>query len=89
MLIPQVKPPFKPVVKSDTDVSNFDEDFTSEPVKLSPPEGKATNRERLSSNIHSPDWSSYISLKNQSREFDKRSKRFPFNGHNILSHNDA
>ena len=40
MLIPQVKPPFKPLVKFDTDVSNFDEDFTSEPVKLSPPEGK-------------------------------------------------
>ena len=40
MLILQVKPPFKPVVKFDTDVSNFDEDFTSEPVKLSPPEGK-------------------------------------------------
>ena len=35
----QIKPPFKPVVKSDTDVSNFDEDFTSEPVDLSPPEG--------------------------------------------------
>ena len=52
MLIPQVKPPFKPVVKSDTDVSNFDEDFTSEPVKLSPTEGKATDHERLSSNIH-------------------------------------
>ena len=57
MLIPQVKPPFKPVVKSDTDVSNFDEDFTSEPVKLSPPEGKATDHERLSSQypyINSP-----------------------------------
>ena len=47
MLIPQVKPPFKPVVKFDTDVSNFDEDFTSEPVKLSPPEGKATGHERF------------------------------------------
>ena len=29
------------MVKSDTDVSNFDEDFTSEPVKLSPPEGNS------------------------------------------------
>lgn len=35
----RVKPPYKPVVKSDTDVSNFDEDFTSEPVQLTPPEG--------------------------------------------------
>lgn len=35
----KIKPPFKPVVKSETDVSNFDEDFTSEPVQLSPPEG--------------------------------------------------
>ncbi|CAH3180469.1 unnamed protein product, partial [Porites lobata] len=36
----RVKPPFKPEVKFDTDVSNFHEDFTREPVKLSPPEGK-------------------------------------------------
>ncbi|KAL9957916.1 hypothetical protein ACROYT_G034871 [Oculina patagonica] len=35
----RVKPPFKPVVKSETDVSNFDEDFTNEPVQLTPPEG--------------------------------------------------
>ena len=35
----QIKPPFKPVVKSDTDVSNFDEDFTNEPVDLSPADG--------------------------------------------------
>ncbi|KAJ7373130.1 RAC-alpha serine/threonine-protein kinase [Desmophyllum pertusum] len=35
----RIKPPFKPVVKSDTDVSNFDEDFTSEPAQLTPPEG--------------------------------------------------
>lgn len=34
-----VKPPFKPVVKSETDVSNFDEDFTSEVPQLTPPEG--------------------------------------------------
>ncbi|KAK2560460.1 Protein kinase C-like [Acropora cervicornis] len=35
----RIKPPFKPVVKSDTDVSNFDEDFTNEPVDLSPADG--------------------------------------------------
>lgn len=53
MLIPQVKPPFKPVVKSDTDVSNFDEDFTSEPVKLSPPEGNlAEIAEEDEANFH-------------------------------------
>ncbi|KXJ25713.1 RAC-gamma serine/threonine-protein kinase [Exaiptasia diaphana] len=34
----RIKPPFKPVIKSETDVSNFDEDFTSEPVRLTPPE---------------------------------------------------
>ena len=33
-------PPFKPEVKSDTDVSNFDKQYTDEPVQLSPPEGK-------------------------------------------------
>eukprot|EP00051_Salpingoeca_urceolata_P026889 m.479156 g.479156 ORF g.479156 m.479156 type:complete len:475 (-) comp21344_c0_seq1:90-1514(-) len=33
----QVDPPFKPVVKDDLDVSNFDPYFTSEPVKLTPP----------------------------------------------------
>ncbi|XP_068723134.1 RAC-gamma serine/threonine-protein kinase-like [Montipora capricornis] len=38
----RIKPPFKPVVKSETDVSNFDEDFTNEPVDLSPPEGTLT-----------------------------------------------
>ncbi|XP_031564380.1 RAC-gamma serine/threonine-protein kinase-like [Actinia tenebrosa] len=35
----KIKPPFKPVIKSETDVSNFDEDFTNEPVRLTPPEG--------------------------------------------------
>lgn len=49
----RVKPPFKPVVKSDTDVSNFDEDFTSEPVKLSPPEGNlAEIAEEDEANFH-------------------------------------
>ena len=35
----QVKPPFRPTVKSPTDVSNFDEDFTKEIPQLTPPEG--------------------------------------------------
>lgn len=35
----KVKPPFRPTVKSPTDVSNFDEDFTKEIPQLTPPEG--------------------------------------------------
>ena len=44
----------------------------------------------LSPNVHihiSPNWSVYISLKNQSREFHKRSKHFLFSDHFIISHN--
>ena len=46
----------------------------------------------LSPNIHtkiynSPNWSPYVSLKNEFREFDKRSRHFPFGDHFINSHN--
>lgn len=34
---PQVEPPFKPRVASDTDIGNFDSTFTSEPATLTPP----------------------------------------------------
>ena len=42
-----------------------------------------------SPNIHtnSPNWSLYISLKNELREFDKKSKHFPLGDHFINSHN--
>ena len=36
---------------------------------------------------NSPNWSLYISLKNELREFDKRSKYFLFGDHFINSHN--
>ena len=35
---------------------------------------------------NSPDWSPHISLKNELREFDKRSKHFPFGDLYISSH---
>lgn len=34
----QIEPPFKPDVTDDTDVSNFDTDFTSEDPTLTPPD---------------------------------------------------
>lgn len=34
----QVDPPFKPKIKSDSDISNFDTDFTMEKVTLTPPD---------------------------------------------------
>ncbi|XP_052213736.1 protein kinase C-like 1 [Dreissena polymorpha] len=34
----QVEPPFKPKIKSDSDISNFDTDFTMERVALTPPD---------------------------------------------------
>ncbi|XP_052779349.1 protein kinase C delta type-like isoform X2 [Mya arenaria] len=34
----QIEPPFKPKVKSDSDISNFDTDFTMERVTLTPPD---------------------------------------------------
>lgn len=34
----QVDPPFKPKIKSDHDISNFDKDFTMEKVQLTPPD---------------------------------------------------
>ncbi|XP_045164698.1 protein kinase C delta type-like isoform X1 [Mercenaria mercenaria] len=34
----QVDPPFKPKIKSDSDISNFDTDFTMEKVALTPPD---------------------------------------------------
>ena len=36
---------------------------------------------------NSPVWSPYILLKNELREFDKRSEHFPFGDHFIDSHN--
>ena len=36
---------------------------------------------------NSPDWSSYTSLKNKWREFNKRSKQFPFGDNLINTHN--
>ena len=44
----------------------------------------------LSPNVHIhiyPNWSVYISLKNQLRELHKRSKHFLFSDHFIISHN--
>ena len=38
-------------------------------------------------NTNSPNWSLYISLKNELREFDKRSKYFLLGDHFINSHN--
>jgi RAC serine/threonine-protein kinase len=35
-----VGPPFKPQVTSETDTRYFDEQFTCEPVQLTPPKGK-------------------------------------------------
>lgn len=34
----QIDPPFKPKIKSDSDISNFDTDFTMEKVTLTPPD---------------------------------------------------
>jgi len=34
----QIEPPFKPKIKSDSDISNFDTDFTMEKVTLTPPD---------------------------------------------------
>lgn len=34
----QIDPPFKPKIKSDHDISNFDKDFTMEKVQLTPPD---------------------------------------------------
>ncbi|KAK3581241.1 hypothetical protein CHS0354_032961 [Potamilus streckersoni] len=34
----QIDPPFKPKIKSDSDISNFDSDFTMEKVQLTPPD---------------------------------------------------
>jgi RAC serine/threonine-protein kinase len=36
----KVTPPFIPQIKSEEDTSNFDDDFTQEPAKLTPPEGE-------------------------------------------------
>ena len=36
---------------------------------------------------NSPNWSLYISFKNELREFDKRSRHFPLGDHFINSHN--
>ena len=44
----------------------------------------------LSPNIriqNSPNWSPYMSLKNELREFDRRSRYFLFGDHIINSHN--
>ena len=38
MYFDQIEPPFKPEVVDDTDVSNFDTDFTSEDPTLTPPD---------------------------------------------------
>ena len=40
----EIKPPFVPVVTSDTDVTNFDPTFTSEAVQLTPP-GKSLGKD--------------------------------------------
>ena len=37
LLSPQITPPFKPQVTSETDTCYFDEQFTKEPVTLTPP----------------------------------------------------
>lgn len=37
LLAKRIQPPFKPIVKSPEDVSNFDDEFTSEQAQLSPP----------------------------------------------------
>jgi hypothetical protein len=34
----EVEPPFKPTVASETDITNFDATFTSEPAELTPPD---------------------------------------------------
>ena len=36
-MLRQIKPPFKPTVRSDTDVANFDKTFTKMPAQMSPP----------------------------------------------------
>ena len=37
-LLSQIEPPFIPEIKSETDVSYFDTDFTSEAPQLTPPD---------------------------------------------------
>ena len=34
----EIEPPFKPTVASETDITNFDSTFTSEPAELTPPD---------------------------------------------------
>ena len=34
----KIKPPYKPVIKSDKDASNFDKQFTSQALQLTPPD---------------------------------------------------
>ena len=44
----QIPAPFKPEVRSETDVANFDTDFTSEAPELTPPdEGTVILTERV------------------------------------------
>ena len=38
----QLEPPFKPQVTSETDTQYFEEQFTREPVQLTPPKGTAS-----------------------------------------------
>ena len=38
MLMLQITPPFKPNIRSETDVSYFDTDFTREAPQLTPPD---------------------------------------------------
>lgn len=40
MELRQIDPPFKPKIKSDSDISNFDKDFTMEKAQLTPPADK-------------------------------------------------
>ena len=60
-MLRQIKPPFKPTVRSDTDVANFDKTFTKMPAQMSPPE----NTSKMTSDLNDDDFAKFTFVESQ------------------------
>ena len=61
LMLRQIKPPFKPTVRSDTDVANFDKTFTKMPAQMSPPE----NTSKMTSDLNDDDFAKFTFVESQ------------------------
>lgn len=54
MLFKQIPPPFRPQVDNETDTKYFDQEFTGESVRLTPPQTKSGTLSSITEGIEQP-----------------------------------